>query len=380
MQPVLTYNDGTVRNETVMFLDYGDVKELLYPIESITSVTSYDGSKVYVEGKDYSVVDGKLKILTGSSIPCITSAKFYNHSDATLKTMYNGKQVNTYWGEGTPMTNYQVNVNYTHSEEWEGFEQKCESDIYADFLAKLENGEDVTVFFYGDSITRGANSSWEKNYSPYQYPYSVLFVQALADLYGYTVEYKSTGIDKTFGSIVAAPQNYVAGTRGTITYVNSSVGGWTAQDALNNFDAHVKTFINQYGCDLFVCAFGINDRTTGASAAARNIKTLVEKTLALVPDTAVMVVSTMVSNPDCVNGFTSDQNEQEDYIRTFAREMAQNGSACAVARMTSVSEAVLEHKDFQDYSGNNINHPNDFFIRLYAQTLFQTLIGYENMP
>ena len=222
MKPVLANNDGNVINETVMFMDYGDEKTLLYPIESVTSVTSYDGSKVYREGTDYTVVNGKLKILTGSSIPCITSARYYGTSDSTLQTMYNGNKVNTYWGEGKPMTDYQVNVNYTHSEDWEGFEQKCESEIYADFLAKLEKGENVTVFFYGDSITRGANSSWERNYAPYQPTYSVLFVQALADLYGYTVEFKSIELPSTFGSIVAAPANYVGGTRGTITYVNGS--------------------------------------------------------------------------------------------------------------------------------------------------------------
>jgi hypothetical protein len=33
----------------------------------------------------------------------------------------------------------------------------------------------------------------------------------------------------------------------------------------------------------------------------------------------------------------------------------------------------------RDESGNNINHPNDWFYRVYAQTLLQTLIGYENM-
>ena len=31
------------------------------------------------------------------------------------------------------------------------------------------------------------------------------------------------------------------------------------------------------------------------------------------------------------------------------------------------------------YAGNNINHPNDFWARLYANTLFETLVGYENL-
>ena len=47
--------------------------------------------------------------------------------------------------------------------------------------------------------------------------------------------------------------------------------------------------------------------------------------------------------------------------------------------MTAVSLDVLKHKEFKDYTGNNINHPNDFFSRVYAQVLLQALIGYENM-
>ena len=40
--------DGTVSlKETVMFIDKSDVKSLLYPIESLVSVTSYDGRITY---------------------------------------------------------------------------------------------------------------------------------------------------------------------------------------------------------------------------------------------------------------------------------------------------------------------------------------------
>ena len=43
--------------------------------------------------------------------------------------------------------------------------------------------------------------------------------------------------------------------------------------------------------------------------------------------------------------------------------------------MTSMSLSILTRKDFYDYSGNNINHPNDFFGRVYAQTLLETVVG-----
>ena len=47
--------------------------------------------------------------------------------------------------------------------------------------------------------------------------------------------------------------------------------------------------------------------------------------------------------------------------------------------MTSMTLSVLERVDFRDISGNNINHPNDFLARIYACTLFRTLVGYDNL-
>ena len=40
---------------------------------------------------------------------------------------------------------------------------------------------------------------------------------------------------------------------------------------------------------------------------------------------------------------------------------------------------MLETKKYLDVTGNGINHPNDFWARLYANTLFETLVGYENL-
>jgi len=87
----------------------------------------------------------------------------------------------------------------------------------------------------------------------------------------------------------------------------------------------------------------------------------------------------MVPNPNATNGWYGHQDQQEAHLERTAKNFRDDGVACVVSNMTSVSKAVLEHKEFHDYSGNNINHPNDYFVRVYAQTLLQTIIGYENM-
>ena len=42
--------------------------------------------------------------------------------------------------------------------------------------------------------------------------------------------------------------------------------------------------------------------------------------------------------------------------------------------MTSVHKSLLERKHFYDMTGSNLNHPNDFLARVYAQSLLSALI------
>ena len=369
------FEGNNVTSETVMFLNYGDTKTLLYNIDRIISVKNYDGTKTYEEGKDYVIVDGKIMIPEGSSMPCIRPDRYYNVEGNTLVTKYNGVDTNTFYSEGYAMTYWQVWVEYEHSDDWNGYEQENQSDYFADFIEKLMNGEDVTIFYYGDSITVGANSSYFNNYAPYQYGYALMLTNALADSFGYTVKYVSTNHLSSSMSKVPT-ENYVAGTRGTITYVNTAVGGWTSGSGVQNFEKHVKNYIDQYGCDLFVCAFGMND--IGSSSSVSNIKTIVDNVYKLAPDTSVMLVSTMFYNNVSVQAETRNGNAlaMNTNLDNLAATYREDGRECGFTSMTLMSQSILERKEFMDYSGNNVNHPNDFFCRVYAQTIFQTLIGY----
>ena len=355
MQPIFLGNE--VKNETVMFLEKGDVVTLLFPIDKIISVTSYDNTVLYEEGKDYVIVDGNIKVTENSSIPCVTNAVY---NSATFKPVATPKT----------MTDFQVNVHYTHSSGWEGFMQTCEIDIYRSFIQKLQAGENVTVLFYGDSISACADSSYQHGYAPYQYAYPIMFVQSLADLFGYTVNYAVSDAVKTAKN----PEDYVAGQRGVITFVNNSVGGWTSKVAVDNLQTHIVDTVERFGCDLFVVGFGMNDNGVNTST---NTQTLIESVLALNPQANVVILSTMVPNPD--GRYGQYQQRGETRLQQVAKRFRDEGVACGVCCMTSTSLAVLERKEFKDYSGNNINHPNDFFGRVYAQTLLQTIIGYENM-
>ncbi len=374
------YTGNTVKGETVMFLDKGDTKSLLFPIESIQSITNYQGNKTYEEGKDYVIVDGKLQVTENSSIPCITSEKFYNSPGSIISVNYNGQTVPMHWGEGRAMTDWQIVVNYTHSGTWEDFSQPAQLEIYRNFVQKLVDGEDVTVFFYGDSITYGSNASWLSGDATRQLPYTMLFTQALADLFDYTVQYKAANLVAPNNSMgtCPVPGDYVAGDRGTITYVNTAIGGWTSKDGVTFMEQFITEKVQAYGCDLFVIGFGMNDGGVAPRTTSANVETVVDAVLAESADASVILLATMVPNPAGI-GWYGNQPKQAAAFEKLAEKYMEKGTPCAVADMTATSLAILEHKEFHDYSGNNINHPNDFFVRVYAQNLLQTLIGYENL-
>ena len=359
--------------ETVMFLDKGEVKSLLYPIKSIVSVTSYDGKTTYEEGKDYVIEDGKLKVTENSSIKVITSEKYYNHP-GSLITM-NGKPM--FWGE-SQVKQWQVSVTYEHDTAWEGYVQESQLEVYQNFVKKLIAGEDVTVFFYGDSITWGACSTYLEGVEPKQGAYSMLFTEALADLFGYKVKYINTGLQAAMPCHPVPATEYVGGDRGTITYVNTAIGGWTSSDGVTNFDKFVKQQVEKYGCDLFVIGYGMNDGGFGAATTKANIKKMIDGMYEIKPEASVMLVSTMTPHTGSNWDFDAIK-QQERQLDSLAKQFRKDDKAVAVACVHSVSKAIQEHKTFNDYSGNNINHPNDWFYRVYAQTLLQTLIGYENM-
>ncbi|MBQ1982750.1 MAG: SGNH/GDSL hydrolase family protein [Clostridia bacterium] len=345
----------------------------LYPIKSIVSVTSYDGKKVYEEGKDYVVEDGKLKITADSSIKCITSDKYYNHAGSIIQM--NGKPM--FWGE-SQVKQWQVSVTYEHDAAWEGYVQESQLEVYQSFVKKLIAGEDVTVFFYGDSITWGACSTYAEGVQPKQGAYAMLFTEALADLFGYKVKYINTGLQAAMPCHPVPATEYGTGDRGTITYVNTAIGGWNSNDGVTNFDKFVKQQVEKHGCDLFVIGYGMNDGGFAATTTKTNIKKMIDGMYEIKPEVSVMIVSTMTPHSGSSWDFDAIK-QQERQLESLAKQLRKDDKAVAVACVHSVSKAIQEHKTFNDYSGNNINHPNDWFYRVYAQTLLQTLIGYENM-
>lgn len=369
-----------VHNETVMFVGMEDEASLLFEAEEIVSVRSYDLKTEYKQGIDYDYKDGKLVLLAGTNIPCIDKNQYYNSNPQYSQLVTEGNAdegvtgAYTYWGEGDSMTKWQVAVTYKHSEVREGYRPEYKADRYQALLEKLQNGEDVTFVFYGDSITYGANSSYMVGVEPYAPTWPVMFTQYIAKQYGYTVKY----IQNEFTKAPVPIEDTVFGSNGIITYYNPSVGGWTVEQGYQNVENYVNTAIDKYGCDLFTVAFGMNNAGLSAGKFVQYTEGIIKRVQTHAPETNIVMVSTMVPNPEATNGWYGNQDQFEVEMIDSADAYYDNGTSCSVACMTSMSKSVLEHKRFRDYTGNNINHPNDFMARIYAQVMFQTVFGYES--
>jgi hypothetical protein len=157
-----------------------------------------------------------------------------------------------------------------------------------------------------------------------------------------------------------------------IEYVNTAVGGWSTFNGVEALDERV---LNR-NYDLMVLAFGMNDGIT-------ELKTYYERTEKMVlefrknnPDGEVLLVSTTYPNTE------SDWVRNQPLFVDELYKLEEKYSFVGVADMTKMHYNLLETgKRYRDMTGNNVNHPNDFLARIYAQIVLKTLENkeiYEN--
>ena len=93
----------------------------------------------------------------------------------------------------------------------------------------------------------------------------------------------------------------------------------------------------------------------------------IEKLVAAVrqgaPEAEFILVSPMCGNPQW------EKMRDEAFLDFRSTLGALKGPGIAVADVTSVWLELAKRKPYWDYTGNGLNHPNDFGHRLYAQVI-----------
>lgn len=353
------WEGNTVYNETLWFAAERSAP-LMYRPDEILKVTSYDLKTVYEEGVDYTV-DGKNIVLTETSrIPFMPESEYFKSSTngqiPVPKTDDFGRVLGyVYANEGSDISLRQVAVTYTHSDRGEWVEPVVQTDKISRTLAKLEAGETIKMVFYGDSITVGANASEFVKCDPYAESYVNMIKSYFRRRYP----------------------------NATVDCKNNAVGGtdsnWANDVSMGNlqFDAmdggkHFETRVADEHPDLLFVAFGMNDSGYSHYNYESNIRSVVARAQEANPDIEIVLISGMIGNPGTVF-HNKSYSMYENALATIAKEFEH----VAVARVWTNVNTVYETlgKRFQDCTANNANHPNDFMMRVYAQTILQTLFG-----
>ena len=313
-------------------------KLLFAPTEILEAYTFSSGKKVELEkDKDFRINGDSIEFIPTGAVKIIPYKDFYadTKEDAMRfcqKPFYfrNIKKF-AFFAEGDWFHKHMVYISYKHALNDEKVGEKFDEKILPNTLSLLKAKKPLRMVLFGDSISHGANASGKSLTAPYCPSWGDFVAQ---ELYKY---YKTP-----------------------IIFFNRSLGGMTS-----NWGAtEVSNLVSPDKPDLVIIAFGMNDRIA-KEKFKENLQTMISEIRKVNPAAEIILVSSMMANPNWV---TIPMHDEQ-----FAcRELESKGIAFADVR--AVHKRLLQQKRFVDMTGNNVNHPNDFLIRIYAQTILQKLI------
>lgn len=337
MQPV--WHTDTVWFESLMLLEEnGSVSApLLYEAEEILAVQSADLTESYQPGRDYEYRDGRLWLTPESRIFFFRQEEFYPAEEIPGHS-FPMEKGHLLFHEGHFFHDRQLAVTYRCKQcDWPGEKPDFQGHKMPKSLEKLCNAQPLKLVLYGDSISEGANASGIMGTSPFLPIWGRLVAEQLQRHYG-----------------------------GAVWFKNPSLGGMDAIWGAKNAEALVCS----EDPDLVIIAFGANDGIAGQKFYDR-IAAIMEPIRRHNPDVEFLLVATLVPNPLLTNEKAKFYNQQHLQGKELAKFV---GSGTAMVDIHQVQQSLLQRKRFIDMTGNNVNHPNDFMVRIYAQVVSAALI------
>lgn len=323
---------------------------LLYDAAEILSVKNSALNITYEEGVDYTYADGKITLTENSRIHCFKYSNIYfssgnDNNRWALKSGFG--YLYTYFCEGTYFHENQIAVTYLHSNPWTGYMPDYEGDNLPNVISKLENGEDVKIVFYGDSITKGGNASGMFGVAPNMPIWADMVVAKLKETYP----------------------------NANITSYNPAANGTNSAEGLR--DCKVK--VADQKPDLVIIGYGMNDGSDSAitpDSYKTNISGIIQMVKAIYSSsTDFILISTTLPNQEIQLGDANMQADYEPKLYELEKKGELGGDGgVIVANMTEIHEELLKTKRFFDMTANNVNHPNDFLVRAEAQCVLSLLI------
>lgn len=333
----------TMYNESVLMISRNGKlpkASLLFTPDKILSVRNAALNIDYKEGTDWEYKEGQLRLLKDSKAAYLTDTLLY--PDTLINAFPKREGGFILFREGSFFHNHQLAVTYTHAVDlWKGPIPHFQGLDLPEVMNKLEMGSLLNILLFGDSIAAGANASGFTGTPPYLPSWGNLVVDGLRRYY-----------------------------KGNIAFTNTSVGGKNSQWGL----ANVQERVVAHNPDLVIIAFGMNDgsRQMDPEVFKWNIQGMINKVRQHNPKAEFILVATILPNPESYFVGT-----QASFKKVLSELTGQGG--IVVVDMTSIHSELLKYKTYQDMTGNDINHPNDFLIRWYAQEILSSLLhGYAS--
>ncbi len=346
----------------------GDIKggKLLYTPNKITSVINYDASIVYEEHIDYEVTQDGIRLTEGSNIPVLKRDAYIGAFTGEPGTDWLCLPEKEHFVHIlADIVQFQILVTYeTDSDSveaevcpaaWTGCVPAKQGVKLVNTYDKLEKGEPLHVVFYGDSITAGWEASGADEWAVDMYSLEPM-----------RIHFERYPKMPVWAQLVAE-QLKSCFPNVDITKDNLSAGGSTAQWGLE----HVNELFDRVAKpDLVFVGFGMNCMWDAPEVFIGYIRGILEELRKRNPDCEFVLYPAMVANPEMAAYQHDNMSIYEAALEEFA---ASQPGVIAAPVHSMFRELINRGKEYYEISGNAVNHPNDFSIRLYAQVIWETI-------
>lgn len=353
------WESNTVYQEPVCFSE--DEKgapiggKLLSPPAEIIEVRSSDGQTIYQEGDDYLIEPWGIRRTGASRIPFLHRDVYCKPFAGQPETVWVRLPGGQQYMEVVPdVYRYQVLVTYRRAGTWDGFMPVSQMYRLKGTEERLRNGKRLSLVFYGDSITAG----WEASGADER-------AIDMVDLSEYHVSIHRPPYMPAWAKLVTDELKRCY-PECTICKTNRAAGGSTTGWGLEN----AAKLVNPCSPDLVVLGFGMNSMQDAPEKYQAEIEGIISAVRKIHPLCEFLLVSPMIPNPE-IAGF---QDNQLICHQERLTALCEKYNGVGLAPVHSVFLQMTEYgKHYLELTGNCINHPNDFSVRVYAQCVLTAL-------
>lgn len=348
-----------IYNELVTLTKEGNIAsgKLMYPAQKILSVRDYTLENEYIVDVDYKV-DGQTitaieggaasvfqpEWFIGENIPSeyVKVDSFAQITNADTQYTFLTPEV-LFTESGLVYKNY-ISVTYVYDPAL------CDRTLFdstnsafENLRTKLESGFDVSMVVYGDSIAEGCSASAHMNRKPFSPAFGTLVKNGLETQYD-----------------------------ANVTLHNLAKGGMTSQWGAE--DAATISALQAASPDLLLINFGINDAGSQLTAVQfkRNMRSILDKARAANNNCCILLYMPFPPNDKYI-----PDTRLLEYQKVLYELSEEYGAA--VADMWAVGKELLKTRPYYGIAANNVNHPNDFMMRLYGMKALSAIIDWQNM-